>query len=325
MLLAGDIGGTKTLLGLFSPGDPRPTPVTVSTFVTSEHANLAEMIGMFLEAAGGPAVEEACFGVAGPVSARRARLTNVGWEVAADDIARVFSLRSVVLLNDLESMAWAVPVLERRELAVLQEGIPRAGGNAALIAAGTGLGEALIHEVEGRLLPSPSEGGHADYSPRTEREIELMRMLVSMYGRAEWEHVLSGPGLLNVHRFTHDAAGCDVCDPSIDPGQAPALITSAALARSCPRCVEALDLFVAGYGAEAGNLALRSVATGGLFVGGGIAPKILTALQSGLFMDAFLSKQPMRALLEKIPVVVILNSQAALLGAAVVANAARKL
>jgi glucokinase len=323
MLLAGDLGGTKTLLGLFHAGAPRPRPVAVTTFVTAEYTTLVHMVVRFLEANGHPRIEAAGFGAAGPVADGRAVLTNVGWAVAASEIAETFRIPSVSIVNDLQAMAYSVPVLERRELAVLQAGRPDAGGNMALIAAGTGLGEALLHRVDGRLIPSPSEGGHADFSPRTADEVRLMELLTSMYGRAEWEQVLSGPGLVNIHRLTHPD-GCEVCDPAVDRPLAPSLISRAALENRCPQCVRALEMFVAAYGAEAGNLALRSLATGGVFLGGGIAPKILTALQRPAFLEAFRGKPPMAALLDAIPVAIILNDQAALLGAAVVANAACK-
>ncbi len=321
MLLAGDVGGTKTLLGLFSPVWPRPVLVRSETFVTIEHDSLVHIVSRFLEKAQPQAIQAACFGVAGPVSEQRATLTNVPWAVTAGEIAQAFSIPSVSLLNDLQAMAWAVPVLERQELVLLQEGRPAVGGNRALIAAGTGLGEALLHYVDGRLVPSPSEGGHADYSPRTAEEVALMQMLTSIYGRAEWEHLLSGPGLVNIYRFTHPH-GCPVLDPAADPVHAPSLISHAALERRCPRCVEALRMFVTAYGAEAGNLALQCVATGGVYIGGGIAPKILPALQTPAFLDAFRSKAPMTALVEAIPVSVILNEQTGLLGAAVFASRA---
>ncbi len=323
MLLAGDVGGTKTLLGLFSSGQSRPALVRAETFVTIEHDSLVHMIARFIEAAEAGPIEAACFGVAGPVGDQRATLTNVPWAVAAVDIASAFSIRSVTLLNDLQAMAYSVPVLAPDEVAVLQQGRAVAGGNAALIAAGTGLGEALLHWVDGRFLPSPSEGGHADYSPRSEREVALMQMLTSIYGRAQWEHVLSGPGLVNIHRLTHPR-GCTVVDPAIDPAHAPSLISRAALDRRCAQCVEALEMFVEAYGAEAGNLALYGLATAGVFIGGGIAPKILPALRSPAFVAAFRSKSPMTPLLDAMPVSAILNERAALLGAAVFANGVRR-
>jgi glucokinase len=204
---------------------------------------------------------------------------------------------------------------------VLQSGEPVPGGNIALIAAGTGLGEALLHSVDGRYIASPTEAGHADFGARTERELTLVRELTPRYGRVEVERVISGRGLSVLHTFTHKqpcAAGVSVEDPD-----APALISQAALERRCASCVETLDIFVEAYGAESGNLALRSVATGGVFVGGGIAPKILPALTPGSFMRAFNAKEPLDGLLKRMPVKVILNAEAGLLGAAVYAASVR--
>jgi glucokinase len=319
MLLAGDVGGTKTLLGLFAPGEARPTPVRVASFVTLEHESLPALIRRFLDTGPAATIDAASLGVAGPVNDQRARLTNVPWAIAAADIAARCALRSVTLLNDLEAMAHAVPVLEGAELVPIKPGRPVAGGHAALIAAGTGLGEAFVHIVDHRPVAFASEGGHADYSARTDAEVGLMRLLTARYGRAEWEQVLSGPGLVNIHRFTHPHA-CAACPASTDEAHLPALISSAALEGRCPECVQALEMFVVAYGAEAGNLALRAVATGGVFLGGGIAPKILPALRAPAFVDAFRGKPPMEALLDAIPVQVIVNEQAALLGAAVHAN-----
>jgi glucokinase len=191
------------------------------------------------------------------------------------------------------------------------------GGNIAVIAAGTGLGEAMLHNVDGHFVPSASEGGHADFAARTEREFDLVRALTARFGRVEVERVISGRGLLNIHTAVHEepcAAGIDVDSP--DAGAA---ISTAALDRRCRRCIETLDVFVEAYGAETGNLALRTVATGGVFVGGGIAPKILPALSTGSFMRAFRAKTPLEQMLDRMPVKVILNAESGLLGAAVFA------
>jgi glucokinase len=318
LLLAADIGGTKTLLGLFEPAEVRPRPVVVRAFGTLDYADLNDMISEFIKFSGeARALATACFGVAGPVIDQAASLTNVPWRIEAGRVGRAFSI-PVRLLNDLQAMAYGVPVLADSEVLVLQEGSAVPTGNMALIAAGTGLGEALLHHIEGRRVPSPSEGGHADFAARTEREIALVRDLTARYGRADVEHVISGRGLINIHRVCHGTpcvAGVVLTDPA-----APAEITGAALAGRCAGCIETLDLFVEAYGAEAGNLALRSVATGGVFVGGGIAPKILPALTNGAFMRAFSSKPPLDAMLRSTPVKVILNEQAGLLGAAVFAN-----
>jgi len=321
-VLAGDIGGTKTLLGLFDPRTARPEPIVVRSFGTLAFDDLPAMIGEFVrdEAVSPHPIDSACFGVAGPVIDEAAELTNVPWRVDARRVASAFKLKRVLLLNDLQAMAYSVTVLRDSEVHVLQEGQAQRGGNMALIAAGTGLGEALLHHMDGRLLPSPSEGGHADFPARNEREITLTRYLIARYGRADVEHVISGRGFLNLFRVAHHQpceAGIDVDHP--DTVDAPAEISAAALARRCAACVEVLDMFVDAYGAEAGNLALRALATGGVFVGGGIAPKILPALTTGAFMRAFREKPPLEAMLSATPVKVILNAEAGLLGAAVYA------
>lgn len=320
MLLAGDIGGTKTLLGLFEPDPIRPRPILARSYSTLEHDDLPKMIAEFMTTAGvgNRGVEAACFGVAGPVIDQAAELTNVTWRVDARRVAAAFKISRVVLLNDLQAMAYAVPVLHDAEVHALQGGDPLPGGNMALIAAGTGLGEALLHNVNGRFVPSPSEGGHADFAARTEREITLLRDLTTRYGRADVEHVVSGRGLLNVHRVMHRAPCAARID--LEHPDAPAHISAAALDRTCAGCVETLDVFVEAYGAEAGNLALRGVTTGGVYIGGGIAPKILPALTTGGFMKAFREKPPLDHMLRAMPVKVILNADAGLLGAAVFAD-----
>jgi len=311
VILAGDVGGTKTLLGLFDAGERRPRARTIRSYPTNAYASFTEILDAFARDEGRPfAVHAAAAGVAGPVVGNRARLTNIPWDISAEEIAGRFGITRVRLLNDLEAMANSADVLTGAEVAVLQEGVMREDGNAAVIAAGTGLGEAYLHRVNGRLRPVPSEGGHADFAPRTDRDIELLTMLRGEYGRAEVEHVLSGPGLLNLHRFTH-------LGRTAEPGVTPAMVSQAAMAGTCPACVEALSMFVTLYGAEAGNLALRGVATSGLYVGGGIAGKILPALTDGRFMEAFRDKGVMSELVAKVPVKVILNEEAGILGAAV--------
>jgi glucokinase len=318
MLLAGDVGGTKTRLGLFAVTGGRPSNVTVREYPTPDFPHLIAMIEDFRNAAGSTsAIDAACFGVAGPVLDRVGHLTNVPWRVEADQIAETFDIPRVSLLNDLEALAHAVPVLDGRELHTLQQGVRR-DGNIAVLAAGTGLGEALLHRVKGRYIPSPGEGGHADFAARTEREIAVLRELTARFGRASVEHVLSGPGIQNLYRVTHRHP-CPISGGGDDTPSA-AAISKAALERTCAACVEALEIFVDAYGAEAGNLALRSLATGGVFVGGGIAPKILPALTDGRFITAFVTKPPHEPLLSSMPVHVIVNSDAGLIGAAVCAR-----
>jgi glucokinase len=324
MLLAADVGGTKTLIGLFAPSRPegRPQPQVMREFATLDFSGLEDLVETFLDETGTTGrIDAVCVGIAGPVTGLVARLVNVPWMADATFVADRLGGCPVRLMNDLEAMACAVPVLERDELSVLQEGIAVPTGNAAVIAAGTGLGEALLHNVNGRFIPSPTEAGHADFAARTPREIELVTELSRIHGRVDVERVISGPGLVNLFRFTHAVPGrrsaCGGVGPDVDPSEMPAAISTSALEGHCERCGEALDMFVEAYGAEAGNLALRSVATAGLYVGGGIAPKIRPALESGLFIDAFRDKPPLNDLLRTIPVSVILNPGAGLLGAAV--------
>jgi len=361
MLLAGDIGGTKTLLGLFERGaaGARPRPVSIREFATLDFDSFEEIVDEFLgvhDGAAAAAIDAMCVGVAGPVNGLVARLTNVPWIVNLGLMTPRVGRARLKLLNDLEAMAHSVAFLEPDEFAVLQEGIATARGNAALIAAGTGLGEALLHNVNGRFVPSPSEGGHADFAPRNRRELELAAFMMRERDRVEVETFLSGPGIVNLYRYVHSGEramrashasgaelrgpasehageterrrpsgdqdiGCDGVRDGSDVIDAPPQITAAALRNDCARCADTLNLFVEIYGSEAGNLALRSVATAGVYIGGGIAPKILPALEGGRFLDAFRDKPPMSDLLATIPVRVILNEQAGLVGASVHAAA----
>ena len=320
-ILAGDVGGTKTWLGLFDAGPPRPEPIETARYATLEFDGLAGVVARFLDEAGArEAPAAACFGVAGPVRDGVSRLTNVPWTADAREIGERFGMAATHLLNDLEATGWAVSRLAAHELAVVHAGVPAAGGNAALIAPGTGLGEAGLHRVGARLIPMPSEGGHADFAARTPRELEFAAAFSAERGRVSLEDVVSGPGLVNLHAFTHRGAAC-TGDPLPDrPGDRPAAVTAGALAGTCAACSEALRLFVSALGAAAGNLALRTVATAGVYVAGGIVPRLLPAVRTGGFVDAFVNKPPMRALLERVPVRVILEPHPALLGAAVAAR-----
>jgi glucokinase len=338
MLLAGDVGGTKTLLGLFRIAPDRPEPIDVGEFPTLDYDGLELIVREFLRAqrVDAAAIRASCFGVAGAVTEQVARLTNVPWLVDGPAVAQDVGLQHVHVLNDLEALAYGVTVLSGDEIAVLQQGVPLPTGNAAVIAAGTGLGEALLLNVDGRFVPGASEGGHADFAARTTRELEMVAALTRIFGRVDVERVVSGPGIVNVYQFTHNAFGtspyvtpgslmparlCHGVGAVEDPADLPARISKAAIDRRCAACVETMELFVAAYGAEAGNIALRAVATAGVYVGGGIAPKILPLLRSGTFLDAFRAKDPMADLVATIPVVVILNPDAGLLGAALYAMA----
>ena len=320
MLLAGDVGGTKTQLGLYSAGAGPPVRRSAQRYATLEFDGLVEMVGAFLDAGGwdGP-IDAACFGVAGPVQGRTCRLTNVPWLVDADEVARRFAVGRVRLLNDVEATAHAVSALSGDQLAVLQRGDPDPQGNAALIAAGTGLGEALLHRVGKRFVPVASEAGHADFAARTDREAALQRALAERFGRASYERVISGPGIVNMHAFAHAAACCPAVANGAPEADRAALISRSGLAGDCRACAETLEMFAAVLGAEAGNLGLRSTATAGVFLGGGIPAKILPALRTAAFLDAFRDKAPMSRLVAAMPVAVILEPDAALLGAAVAA------
>lgn len=318
-ILAGDVGGTKTLLGLFAPSARRPMPIRVRRFATDPASSLEAVVTAFLDDAGRrEPVAIAAFGVAGPVVDRHARLTNHSWSIDEAGLGRALDAR-VHVLNDLEALAYSLDALEADEVVTLQEGQPNPRGPKAVIAAGTGLGEALLVRAQEQPVACPSEGGHADFAPRNSREDALVRLLRARHGRATVEHVLSGPGLTNLHRLTHDDEPC-AATHGLEEADQPAAISTAALRQRCPRCEEALELFVSALGSEAGNLALRTLATGGLYVGGGIATHLEPALRTQGFLDAFRGKPPMESLLDRIPIRLITAADAGLLGAAVAAQ-----
>jgi glucokinase len=322
MLLAGDLGGTTTRLGLFERRLARPAPIRERDFKTLDYPKLPAIVVEFLHDEGVPAasIEAACFGVAGPIHDEWATLTNVPWRVGAPELRDEAGLGRVHLVNDVEALAFSIPGLRSEELAVLHEAESSSSANAVLITVGTGFGQAFLHRTGGRAVPMPSEGGHIEFAARTDREIELLRHLTARFGRIDVERVVSGPGLANVAEFTHGGE-CPHIPPGTDPTDVPALVSRAAMRGDCDACREALDLMVAALGSAAGNAAITAVARAGVFVGGGIPPKILPALQSATFCDAYLSKPPMERLLESTPVFVILNDDAGLLGAAMYADA----
>ena len=320
-LLAGDIGGTKTALALFDRTERGLVLLREGVLPSRECATLEAAIERFLAAGPRPAIDAACLGVAGPVVDGRSAATNLPWII--DERALIASIPAarVKLLNDLEVAAHGVLGLPDRELHALQAGIPRRG-HMALIAAGTGLGEALVVQDGERRIVVPSEGGHADFAPRDDIEEDLLRFLRKEFGRVSRERILSGPGLLNVYRFLRDTGWARESAEVVermrtgDPG---AVITEMALSGRDPMSAKALDIFVSVYGAEAGNLALTAMAVGGVFVGGGIAPRILPRLTTGAFVAAFRDKGRLASLMETIPVRVVLDPRAPLLGAARVA------
>ena len=319
LILSGDVGGTKTHLALFSQDGNKVKSEFQKTFPSKQYSGLEPVLREFLATAEN-SIDRACFGIAGPVVEGKITTPNLPWVVDAANVAEELKLPSVSLLNDLEAAAYGIFTLEPDEFLSLNEGVARRPANRALIAAGTGLGEAIIYDDGHNYYPLASEGGHADFAPRDDLEIELLRYLIAKFGHVSYERVVSGPGLLNVYSFLKDRVGLN--EPSwfrkkISSARDPsALISQAALAGEPEICVKALDMFVSVYGAEAGNLALKGKAIGGVYVGGGIAPKIQDKLRDGTFMRAFVDKGRYKEFLSPIPVHVILNDQVALRGAA---------
>ncbi|MFQ5598812.1 MAG: glucokinase [Nitrospiria bacterium] len=318
MILAGDIGGTHTRLALFQNEGDVKTPLREATLSSRKYTGLVSAVRFFLEGQTGP-IRAACFGVAGPVFEGRCTATNLPWCVDAAELAKALTIPSLKLINDLEAMVLGALVIEEKDLYILNAGAPEVKGNRAVIAAGTGLGEGMLFWDGTQYRSSASEGGHCDFAPRNPLEIELLEFLLTRYQRVSYERLLSGPGLLNLYEFLKNRKESD--EPAVlkarlkkeDPS---AVITEMALSGESELCVEAIDLFAAIYGAEAGNLALKVLATGGVYIGGGIAPKIVKPLSEGRFMKAYGDKGRFSDLVARIPVHIILNDQCALLGAA---------
>jgi glucokinase len=319
LILAGDIGGTKTHLALFSYDNNNLKAEFQRTYPSQEYSGLEPVLHEFL-ATGKHWIGRASFGIAGPLVDGKVNPPNLRWVVDPVSVAKTLELPSVSLLNDLEAAAYGIFTLAPDEFLVLNEGVIRRPGNKVLIAAGTGLGETILFDDGKNYYPLASEGGHADFAARNELEIELLRYLIGRFGRVSYERVVSGPGLTNIYDFLKDKAGFAVPDPfaeRIAAAEDPSpLISRAALAGEPEIAVQALKMFVSVYGAEAGNLALKGKAIGGVYVGGGIAPKMLNKLKDGTFMQAFNDKGRYQDLVSSIPVYVILNEKAALRGAA---------
>ena len=322
MILVGDIGGTNTRLALYERRDGSLRPALEMNFKSRDHSSLDEMVLAFINQARSP-VDRACFGVAGPVKDGRISASNLAWIVDSRTLARILHLEKVYLLNDLQAIAYGVMALSPADVVVLRQGQPMPG-NRGVIAAGTGLGEAGLFWDGARLYPFASEGGHADFAPRNDLEIELFRYLSSKFGHVSYERILSGPGLVNVYQFLRDTKRD--AEPAwlaeelahADPG---AVISRFALSGKSPLCEHALDLFIDVYGAEAGNCALRFMAMNGMFIAGGIAPKVLPKFSDPRFLAAFAGKGRLKTLLESIPVSVVTNEKVGLLGSAHYASA----
>lgn len=321
MVLAGDIGGSKTHLGLYRLGKGRPGLILLETYSSRDFSNLEDLVSRFLKAHP-VSVQAVCFGVAGPVMGGKCRTTNLPWEVSEIRLKRRFKGSRVRLLNDLTATALAIPLLAARERITLNPVRPARRGNLGLVAPGTGLGEALLVFDGRKYIPVPSEGGHADFPVSSADHLDLWRYLRERYSHVSVERVLSGPGLVNIYSWLRDS-GRFRESPHIgmrlggtDPAR---VISEEGLRGEDPLCREALYQFVALLGAEAGNMALKGMTLGGVFLGGGIPPKILGALKEGPFLEAFFHKGRFAALMRRIPVRVILNDKTALLGAALCA------
>ena len=315
MILAGDVGGTKTNLALVSLSDGRLRVEAVRSFESQRYESLEAVIGAYL-AGREDGIDRACFGVAGPVLHGEAEITNLPWRIREESLREKLGIRRVRVINDLTALAFAVPVLETSDLATVHEGVREAGGAIAILAPGTGLGEGYLCWDGRGYRPGASEGGHADFAPANELQTELLRHLWKEYEHVSWERVLSGPGLYNIYCFLRGREGAQpawVAErlASGDPG---AVIS--ALADTDPLCGQALEVFVSIMGAQAGNLALTFMATGGVFLGGGIPPKILPKLQDGTFVRAFRDKGRLARVVERIPVYVVQREEAPLIGAA---------
>lgn len=350
MILAGDIGGTKTNLALYDWPTERVEPVRVETFHSADYKSLEEILEEFLtppkpptlldemdaepserdETAGEALPEEpikltaACFGVAGPVIENHAQTTNLPWVVDGASIAKRFGIPRVQLLNDLEATAYGILLLRPDEVEVLNPGTsPKKRQALALIAAGTGLGEAILFWDGKSYRPMPSEGGHTDFAPNNDYEIELLRYLRSQFLHVSYERILSGPGLLAIYEYVRDTKKNEPTwlAEKIKVGDPAAEIAEAGLKGQAEIAKQSLELFAAIYGAEAGNLALKALSLDGVYVAGGMAPKLIKKLQDGTFMKAFVNKGRYKRLLSNMPVKVVMNQQTALLGAASVAAA----
>ncbi len=318
MILAGDIGGTHARLAFFDVLNGHFSLVSASVFPSREYAGLDEIVAKFVhDLKRRP--EAACFGVAGPVRNGRVEASNLPWVIESKRLADELKIKKAVLINDLEANAWGIPALDPKDVVSLNQVKSAPVGNQAVIAAGTGLGEAGMYWDGSQHHVFASEGGHGDFAPRNEIEVELLGYLRSRFGHVSYERIVSGPGLVNVFHFLRDTGrGAEPkwLTDEMSHSDPAAAISRAALESKCPLCEHAVDLFISIYGAEAGNLALKIMATGGVYLGGGIAPKMLSKLVGPLFMQAFVGKGRMQSLLEAIPVKVITNDQIALLGAA---------
>jgi len=319
MILAGDIGATRTRLAAFQTEGNKLQCVVEKAYKSQEHDGLREIIDTFVKNEGIP-VHSACFGVAGPVRAGRSKISNLPWTIDSRELASQLRLNSVGLINDLEAYAYGIDALESKDFVTLSDGIEDAEGNRVVISARTGLGVAGLYWDGFRHHPFPCEGGHADFAPKNELEAELAQYLRRKYGHVSCERILSGPGIKNIYDFLRDAEKAEEpawlqkqMSEAPDP---PALISQLALEHKAAICDQTLNIFVSVYGSEIGNCALNFLATGGIFIGGSIAAKIVPRMQDPVFMNSFLDKGRMRALLADMPVKIVANDDSGIIGAA---------
>jgi glucokinase len=319
MILAGEIGATRTRLAAFETEGNRLQRVVEKTYMSQEHGGLSDLLAQFVRVEGIP-VHSACFGVAGPVRGGRSKISNLPWIIDSRELEKQLKLDSVGLLNDLEAYAYGIDVLESKDFIVLSQGSDDAEGNRAVISARTGLGMAGLYWDDFRHHPFACEGGHADFAPRNDLQMELLGYLQKKYGRISCERILSGPGIKNIYEFLRDAHKAeepewlrDRIKAAPDP---PALISQLALEGKAAICDQTLSIFVSVFGAETGNCALNFMSTGGIFIGGSIAAKIVPKMKDPVFMQSFLDKGRMEALLKDIPVKIVLNDDCGLVGAA---------
>jgi glucokinase len=326
VILAGDVGGTKCNLALFAEKNGELEFVFQERFASKEFAQFDFIIREFSRRAaahlGKEKIRAGGFGVAGPVINNRIHATNLPWIVDADSLAREVGVKSVVLVNDLGATGHSLEHLPPEDFCVLNVGAPVPGATRALLAAGTGLGEGILFWEGSRYKVVPSEGGHSDFAPRTDQQIELLKFMRHRYPQVSWELILSGRGFRTLHEFLAPSVKHPIFeDPDADPAP---FITKSGLDRSCPVCVETLDLWASIYGAEAGNLALKVLALGGVYVAGGIAVKILPKMKDGTFFKSFVDKWHFEKVLANVPVSIVLNESAPLIGAAYEAYATLK-
>ncbi|HTV59457.1 MAG TPA: glucokinase [Verrucomicrobiae bacterium] len=316
MILAGDVGGTKTNVAIYDVQEGKLTRVTEKRYASGEHAGLEEIVADFLNLTKAP-VTAAAFGIAGPVVNNRVHATNIPWIVDGSVMAKRLGLNRVPLLNDLEAWGYGIVVLEPGDMATLHDGVPAPEVNSVVIAAGTGMGQCVLFWDGKQHVPMATEAGHADFAPHTRQQADLWKFMQDREEFVSVEVILSGRGFRFVHEFLNPSVkhpGFD--DPAADVAPE---ITRQALDKSCPVCVDALNLWVEMYGSEAGNLALRAVARGGIYIAGGIALKILSKMKDGCFVAAVRQKEKLGDFLAQIPVHLVLNEECPLRGSAYVA------